>query len=321
MIYLKLKTHKEAGPMNKGINRRSFIGKSLAVSTGAAAGIAIEEKQLLAQMVDRSGYGVKQEPVQGLQRGSFGGREVSRLIIGGNLISGSAHAGDLLYQSALMTRYFTDEKILDTWALAEDNGINTTLMRCDPDIVKIYSRYRKEKGGKLQWIAQSAPEQGDPVENAKIARDNGAFAIYYHGGQCDRLVENGEADQIGKVVEGIKKTGLFTGICGHRLETIKAREQAGLNPDFYMYTVNKVDYLSSNPEEIESFMNGVNKPWIGFKVLGAGRDKPQGSFIHACRRGADFICVGMFDWQVRDDAAFVKEMIASGIERNRPWRG
>lgn len=307
--------------MRGNINRRSFIGKSLAVSAGAAAEIAIEEKQLLAQMVDRSGYGIQQEPVQGLQKGSFGGKEVSRLIIGGNLISGSAHAGELLYQSALMTRYFTDEKILETWALAEENGINTTLMRCDPDIAKIYTRYINEKGGKLQWIAQSAPEQGDPVENAKAARDNGAFAIYYHGGQCDRLVEKGEMDQIGEVVEGIKKTGLFTGICGHSLETIKACEQAGLNPDFYMYTVNKVDYLSSNPEEIESFMNSVNKPWIGFKVLGAGRDKPLESFVHAFRRGADFICVGMFDWQVRDDAAFVKEMITTGITRNRPWRG
>lgn len=307
--------------MSKGINRRSFIGKSLAVSTGVAAGIAIEETQLLAQMVDKSKYGEKQEPVKGLQKGRFCGREVSRLIIGGNLISGSAHAGELLYQSALMTRYFTDEKIMETWALAEENGINTTLMRCDPDIVKIYTRYRKEKGGKLQWIAQSAPEQGNPVENAKIARDNGAFAIYYHGGQCDRLAEKDQADQIGNVVEDIKKTGLVAGVGGHSLDTIKACEKVGLDPNFYMYTVNKVNYLSSNPEEIESFMEKIGKPWIGFKVLGAGRDRPRESFLHAFQRGADFICVGMFDWQVRDDVAFTKELLASGIERNRPWRG
>lgn len=313
--------NKEAGNMSKGINRRNFMGKSLAVSTGVAAAIRIEDKQLLAQLVDMSEYEKKQEPVKGLQKGSFGGHEVSRLIIGGNLISGSAHAGELLYQSALMTRYFTDEKIMETWALAEENGINTTLMRADHHIARNYAQYQKERGGRLQWIAQSAPEQGDPVENAKMARDNGAFAVYYHGGQCDRLVEQGKVDQIGEVVEAVKKTGLFTGICGHSLETIKACEEAGLNPDYYMFTINKVDYLSSNPEEIESFMKTVGKPWIGFKVAGAGRDKPQESFLHAFQRGADFICVGMFDWQVRDDAAFVKDMIASGISRNRPWRG
>ncbi len=307
--------------MKNTFNRRSFIGKSLALSTGAAAGIGIEDRQLQAQMVDRSGYGKNQEPVKGLQKALFGGREVSRLIIGGNLISGSAHAGDLLYQSALMTRYFTDEKILETWDLAEQNGINTTLMRCDPHIIRNYSRHVKERKGGLHWIAQSAPEQGDPVENAKLARDSGAFAIYYHGGRCDNHVARGEVDEIGEVVARMKKTGLFSGICAHRLETIIACEEAGLDPDFYMYTLNKVDYLSSDPQEIESFMKTITKPWIGFKVLGAGRDKPRESFLHAFQRGADFICAGMFDWQVRDDAAFVKDMVASGIERTRPWRG
>ena len=305
--------------MSKSITRRSFVGKSIAVSTGIAAGVGLEDRQLMAQLVDMSGYNKKQPPVKGLPKGHFGGRDVSRLIIGGNLISGSAHAGELLYQSALMTRYFNDEKIMETWALAEENGINTTLMRCDPHIIRNYTRYRKSISPGLQWIAQSAPEQGDPVENAKMARDNGAFAIYYHGGQCDRLVQNGKVEEIGEVVASIKKIGLFSGICAHKLETVQACEKAGLDPDFYMYTVNKVDYLSSSPAEIEAFMKAVNKPWIGFKVMGAGRDKPREAFQHAFKRGADFICAGIFDWQVRDDAAFVKEMLDSGIVRKRAW--
>jgi len=307
--------------MTDGIDRRSFIGKSLAVSGGIALGTGIEEKQLLAQLVDQSQFEKALPPVTGLPHGVFGGRRVSRLIIGGNLISGSAHAGDLLYQSALMTRYFNDEKIMETWMLAEENGINTTLMRCDPHIIRNFARYQKERGGRLQWIAQSAPEQGDPVENARKARDNGAFAIYHHGGQSDRMVEKGEVDRIGEIVEGMKKTGLFAGIGGHTLETVRQCEAAGLDPDYYMLTVNKVNYLSSDPGKIESFMPKVQKPWIGFKVTGAGRDRPRESFLHAFQRGADFICVGMFDWQVRDDAAFVKEMIDSGISRTRAWRG
>ncbi|HUU53192.1 MAG TPA: hypothetical protein VMW44_00960 [Candidatus Bathyarchaeia archaeon] len=306
--------------MSKNLNRRSFMGKSLGISTGVLAGLSFEHQALLGQLVDRSEYGKTKEPVKGLQRGKFGKYEVSRLIIGGNLISGSAHAGDLLYQSALMTHYFTHEKIMETWALAEQNGINTTLMRADPHIVKNYNTYRKERGGKLQWIVQTAPEQGDPVENAKMARDNGAIAVYLHGGVSDGLVRKGQVDEIGKVVEGIKKAGIFAGVGGHRVETVKASEEAGLNPDFYMYTVNKVDYMASNPEEIQAFMKIVKKPWIGFKVLGAGRDKPQESFIHAFERGADFIAVGMFDWQVMDDVAFVQEMLAKGVNRERPWR-
>ena len=305
--------------MSGKITRRKFVGRSIAVSTGIAVGASLEDQQLMAQLVDRSGYGQDLPPVSGLQQAKFSDRIVSRLIIGGNLISGSAHAGELLYQSALMTRYFTDEKIMETWALAEENGINTTLMRCDHHIIGNYRRYLKDRRGSLQWIAQSAPEQGDPIENAKLARDNGAFAIYYHGGRCDNHVERGEVDKIGEVVAGIKKTGLFSGICAHKLETVKACEEAGLDPDFYMYTVNKVDYVSSNPEDIEAFMNGVDKPWIGFKVMGAGRDKPEEAFQHAFQRGVDFICAGMFDWQVRDDVALVKEMLDSGISRKRSW--
>ena len=86
-----------------------------------------------------------------------------------------------------------------------------------------------------------------------------------------------------------------------------------------MYTVNRVGYHSSDPEEIESYMKDIGKPWIGFKVLGAGRDQPEEGFSHAFVRGADFICVGMFDWQVRDDVALVKDILDRGIERQRRW--
>lgn len=305
--------------MGKKICRRSLIGSSVKISAAVAAGLSFEHRALVAQLVDRSGYGEKQEPVTGLQQGTFGGRKVSRLMIGGNLISGSAHAGELLYQSALMTHYFNDEKILETWEIAEQNGINTTLMRADPHIIRNFNRYRRDKRGSLQWIAQSAPEQGDPVENAIMAQDNGAFAIYFHGGRADTAVEEGRVDQIGETVEGFKKAGIFGGVGAHKLETVKAVEKAGIDPDFYMFTVNKVDYLSSDPGEIESFMKGIAKPWIGFKVLGAGRDKPEEGFKHAFERGADFIAVGMFDWQTRDDAALAKQVLTEDLQRKRSW--
>lgn len=305
--------------MTKKITRRSLIGHSVGISAGVAAGLSLEHRTLMAQLVDRKGYGEGQEPVEGLQVGTFAGRRVSRLIVGGNLISGSAHADELLYQSALMTHYFTDEKILETWEIAERNGINTTLMRADPHIVKNFTTYRHDKRGKLQWIAQSAPEQGDPVQNSKMAQDNGAFAVYFHGGVCDKLVEEGKVDQIGETVEGFKKAGVFGGVGAHKLETIKAVEKAGISPDFYMFTINKVEYLSSDPVEIETFMKGIAQPWIGFKVLGAGRDKPEEGFRHAFERGADFIAVGMFDWQTRDDAASVKQVLAQNLQRQRSW--
>lgn len=295
--------------------------RNLLTSLGGSllGGISYEHRALAAQLVNRSEYGKVKEPVRGLQRGKLGKYEISRLIIGGNLISGSAHAGKLLYQSALMTHYFNTEKILETWALAEQNGINTTLMRADPHIIEHYRKFTGEHGGKLHWIAQSAPEQGDPVENAKRARDNGAIAMYLHGGVSDKLAEKGSIDEIGRAVEGIRKTGLAAGIGAHLLATARACHEAGLDPDFYMMTVNRVSYYCSEPGEAAEFMKSIKRPWIGFKVLGAGREAPPDGFLHAFRRGADFIAVGMFDWQVRDDAAHVQEMLAKGIQRERSW--
>ena len=301
------------------IGRRHWLKTSAGISGAVLGGVSYESRALMAQLVDRSEYGKIKEPVHGLQCGKLGKFEISRLIIGGNLISGSAHAGDLLYQAALMTHYFNTEKILETWTLAEQNGINTTLMRCDPHIIEHYKKFKSERRGKLQWIAQSAPEQGDPVENAKRARDNGAIGMYLHGGVSDNLIKKSAVDEIGVAVEGIRATGLVAGIGAHLLPTVRACHEAGLDPDFYMVTVNRVGYYCSDAAQVGEFMKSVRKPWIGFKVLGAGRQTPPDGFRHAFERGADFIAVGMFDWQVRDDASHVQEMLAKGIERERRW--
>jgi hypothetical protein len=302
------------------IGRRDMLRNSLGLSGAALiGGISYEDRALMAQLVDQSGYGIKKEPVKGLPQGKFGQYDVSRLIIGGNLISGSAHAGELIYQSALMTHYFNTDKILETWQIAEENGINTTLMRADPHIMKHYTMFRKERGGKLQWVATSAPEQGDPVENAKHARDTGAIAMYLHGNVSDEMVRDKKVDELGRIIEGIKKTGIMAGVGAHQLDTARGSEQAHINPDFYMVTCNHLNYYSSEAAEIAVFMRSIKKPWIAFKVLGAGRVQPAEGFRRAFENGADFLAVGMFDWQVRDDVLIVRDMLSNGFDRERIW--
>jgi hypothetical protein len=70
-------------------------------------------------------------------------------------------------------------------------------------------------------------------------------------------------------------------------------------------------------------MSKIKKPWIAFKVLAAGALQPRAAFPYAFNSGADFILVGMFDWQVVDDAKFAKRVIqvAAGpsTKRTRPW--
>ncbi len=49
------------------------------------------------------------------------------------------------------------------------------------------------------------------------------------------------------------------------------------------------------------FMQDVNVPWIAFKVLAAGAIPPKEGLRLAFGSGADFVCLGMFDFQVKID--------------------
>ena len=79
------------------------------------------------------------------------------------------------------------------------------------------------------------------------------------------------------------------------------------------------NYWSVAPEKTIEFMAKLDKPWIAFKTLAAGAIHPREGFKFAFENGADFICVGMFDFQVAEDVDIAKNVLAQ-IERRRPWR-
>ena len=74
-----------------------------------------------------------------LPMGTIGDVRISRLICGGNLIIGSAHDRDLLYVRSLMRHYFTDRKIIETWQLCEEVGINTMIKLQDAGAMRANS--------------------------------------------------------------------------------------------------------------------------------------------------------------------------------------
>ncbi len=306
--------------MANQLNRRQFMEKSLIVSSSVAAGLSFERQALLANLNENSAPLATEEPITGLQKGRIGKLEITRLICGGNLFSGYAHARDLIYTSTLMKKYFTAEKIMDTLQLCEENGINTAIIRCDDHIVKVINRYRKERGGKIQWIAQTYPKFDNLTENIQIAVDNGAVGAYIQGGIGDDFVEKNWLDRIGEIISFFKQNGLIAGVGSHSLDVPKAVEKEKLDPDFYFKNFNSIGYYSEDPREIADFMKTVDKPWIAFKVLGAGVVNPRWGFELAFRMGADFLNIGMFDFQVREDIVHAKELLAGDLKRERPWK-
>ena len=253
----------------------------------------------------------------------IGSVSVSRLIVGGNPISGNAHSRDLPYVSSLMNRYFTDEKCIETLHICEECGINTAQFRTDSHIVRIMDKYWKQ-GGKMQWIAQIKPREpdiSDIMNDIRMAFDNGAIGGYLQGQVADNLVQRGRIDLVQKGFEDIKANGTIAGVGGHSLDVVIACEKAGMEPDFYMKTLHRGDYWSANkqpsndniwsvtPEKTIEFFKQVNRPWIAFKVLAAGAIHPREGFKYAFENGADFICVGMLDFQVRENVIIAKDIL------------
>ena len=317
--------------MRDDMDRRKFLKTSVAASAGTAFGMgAAADAQSGQDGPVSAGTGKK-----GMPMGRIGDLKVSRLISGGNLLGGWAHARDLNYVGQLMRHYNTEEKILDTFELMEQNGINTIIayIAGKRSLMSLMERYWNERGGDMQWIAQGVAEVDDLEGDIKWSVDHGASAMYMNGAMSERWLEEGRLDLLGKYVDCIKEQGIPAGYGAHDLDAVLAAESAGFDVDFYMKTLHRSDYWSftptrehnnvwcTTPQKTIDFMRDVDKPWIGFKVLAAGAIHPNKGFEYAFQNGADFICVGMFDWQVEQDARIARRVFSKVARsgRKRAW--
>jgi hypothetical protein len=320
--------------MSENLNRRNFLKQSFIVPSTAALALSLEEKALLAAP-GRSKFESRSSPspAADMPMGKIGKVTISRIFCGGNLISGFAHSRDLIYVSSLLQQYFTDDKVMETFEICESVGINTAILRLDDHCIRIINKYWNNRGGKLQWIAQVKMPPDDPLSEAKSAIDHGAIGAYVHGGVADACVAKNRVDLLAKAVEFIKRNGAIAGVGGHSGDVPVACEKASVGVDFYMKTLHSHHYWSAErqpehdniwsktPEKTSEFMKNVDKPWIAYKVMAAGAIPPKAAFKFAYEHGADFICAGMFDFQVREDVLLAKDILAGPLNRQRPWRG
>lgn len=319
--------------MAEHFERRNFLKKSILATAGAGLAFGFEEQALLAYAEEKPSAASTPAPSpDAMPAGKIGDVKISRLICGGNLISGFAHSRDLLYVSKLLRNYFTDEKIFETFRLSEESGIDTAILRLDDNTLRLINKYWGDEGGKLQWIAQIKPKPDDLTTDVRRAVENGAIGVYIQGETGDAFVKKGQVDLLAKTIECIKDHGVIAGMGAHDLKVIMECEKAGIPSDFYMKTFNSKSYWSAGPverhdsvweetpEETAEFMKTVDKPWIAFKVLGAGAIGPGEGFRYAFDNGADFICVGMFDFQIKEDAQIAVRAASSAQKRERTWR-
>lgn len=324
--------------MSEDINRRTFLKESLLAGAGAYALHAIGGS---AAAEDAKPAEPPKPAANGIPTGKIGKLDVSRMVLGGNLLTHYTHSRDLQYVYALCAHYNTDAKVMETLAIAEQHGINTVSMHNPPGPIAILKKYRKQ-GGKIQWIiCPTAPVQGEMKEYTDQVRDlvdNGCEAIYLWGVHADPLVGGNKMDLVRRAVEIPKEMGVPSGVGCHDLRVVQECEKAKIPCDFYIKTFHHHKYPSAprpdqlgaplsevpgywcqNPQATIDTMKAVEKPWIAFKVMAAGAIPPKDAFPYVFDNGADHMLVGMFDWEIAPDVEIAKKAIAEA-KRERPWR-
>jgi hypothetical protein len=350
--------------MGRRMDRRRFLRGTL-VGAATAGFVSLEEQRLRQALADGTAGGTDgatKAPAAGaLPTGRIGKLTVSRLLAGGNLLSGWCHQRDLLFVAKLAQAYLTEAKQFDTLAQCERRGVNAIAI--DMEQLGIVNKYRQARGGRIQalvtvrqaWDRWGAPSWDDLQAKIDAATDDGADAVIVHGGYADRLVARGKPEGIeliGKAIARIREKGFAAGLGSHALEVPQACDKAGIAPDFYFKTFHHDRYWSAtpkerrkrfcvdgprhldhnefhdnifciDPDETAAYMKDKPQPWIAFKVLAAGAIPPASAFKYAFENGVDFVAAGMFDFEILEDVEAARKALESdGAKRRaRPWRG
>ena len=333
---------------------RTGTAAGLAATVVASAASASETAEVAAQ-VDQAAANAE-ALANGMPYGTIGDLKISRLILGSNVPG--AHSRDLIYVAAMGRAYNTPERMLDTYELAESQGINTVLQ----GNANLIRQYNTTRGGRLRTIQPVTVTENDDkntIRNTLTAamKNELAAAFYIMGDRGDYLARAERMDVAGTAMEVAQELGIVLGLGGHSLEVPIQCEELGIKPDFYVKTFHDDNYWSATPKEYrEPFcwynnaggnsysgktddhnrfhdniwcldaektievMRKVEVPWIAFKVLAAGAIHPKHGFAFAFRNGADFIAVGMPDFYVRTNAELVKRYVTRLKDRDRPWQ-
>lgn len=265
----------------------------------------------------------------------LGPHRITRLICGGNPIAGYSHTSTELDWE--MRRFYTMPRVQALLDRCLECGINTLQTRGDHFHMRMILEHR-ERGGAIQWIAQTASEFASIPANIREIATYGPIAIYHHGTHVDNAWHAGRIDQVADLLKAIRDTGLATGMGSHIPAVIEYAEARGWPTDFYICSlynlapgrkavaaVEGVDpgekFLDAHRDLMTSVIRQLDKPVLAIKPLAAGRKGASPETVRAALQYAydhikptDAVVVGMFQKytdQVAENTAIVRDLLTA----------
>jgi hypothetical protein len=252
----------------------------------------------------------------------FCGLNVSRLVLGANPFGGFSHQNQ--ERDKEMVTYYTVDRILDTWRRAEMVGINTMITNNEtPHVVQAVKNYRAENGA-LQWIAQvSTWSKANMYAAIDEVVDIGCKALYIHGGIVDEAYRNQYDKTLRSWCEYARSKGVPVGVAGHAPEVHLWVDSMNI-VDFHcvcffncgsLHTGKGENFSLSDIVLATECIRRIQKPCIGYKIMGAGRIEARMAFEYAFERikPGDVVNVGMHrgdkDDMVEQNAATVDAIL------------
>ena len=200
-----------------------------------------------------------------------------------------------------------------------------------PHVIQTVRAYLHE-GGPLQWVAQICPRPYRSMEDAiDDAVAIGASAGFVHGGYTDKLFDNCDSETLTRWVEHARSVGLPIGVAGHSPAAHDWVDSLDL-VDFHGVCFFRCGSVHNGQGERFSLSDAVaaaaccrriNKPCIGYKIMGAGRiDARSMAFEARIRKhqasSGDVVNVGMHrgdkDGMVEENADLVLDSRGGGVE-------
>jgi hypothetical protein len=301
-------------------SRRSFLEKigALAAASGVAANASAQ------QAPPRGGTAPARPPAnpwpvpgelskQPMPTVKFGKYDVSRLIIGANVVYGLSHLSQMI--DVEIKAWNTPEQLMKSFKHAEELGIN-----CMEAGDRLVTKYNAENNGKMLFTTRNQAALDESLRAGRGAKEiakGGAIAIH-HGGAgetgTDAWWRKGKLDRVREWCKSVRDAGVLVAITSHRPEVFDIIESQNWDVDYYMPCLYKYGrtpaeweksfasnpgmapaeiyhsregtsenyggetcFVRGDPPEMYKIIKQTKKPCMVYKILASGRlcETPQ----------------------------------------------